>query len=133
MQAGPGQVTENVKHNYYSGVNTLHGAGETSGWIEGQELDREDFDLMKLRQCPMPSVLQSKADIVNSGPFGTVGGLEKDGLIILKLAVKKKWQACIPLGSFGIAQMGLGLVVPNKFDSGFSSKNHLWSTLNATI
>lgn len=51
---------------------------------------REDFDLMRLQQCPMPSVLQSKADIVNSGPFGTVGGLEKDGLIILKLAVRKK-------------------------------------------
>lgn len=51
---------------------------------------REDFDLIRLQQCSMPSVLQSKADIVNSGPLGTVGGLEKDGLIILKLAVKKK-------------------------------------------
>ena len=51
---------------------------------------REDFDLIRLQQCPIPSVLQSKADIVNSGPLGTVGGLRKDRFIILKLVVKKK-------------------------------------------
>ena len=46
--------------------------------------------MIRLQQCPMPSVLQSSAGIVNSGPLGTMGGLEKDLLIILKLVVKKK-------------------------------------------
>lgn len=44
---------------------------------------------------------------------------------MFKLAVKEKLQACILLGSFGIAGKGLGLVATNKFDSGLNSKKSL--------